>query len=204
MNKTLRKAIMKRSKIRNTFNKKRSSENWQNYKRQRNICSNILKSTKKIPFETLNINEITDNRKFWKTIKLFFTDKCKTGNNNILTEKNETLSDNKKISNTFNEYFTTITKDVTLRESTGNINFEYEESCKKIKEKFGNENFSFETVSKKDVLDLIKELPGNKVTVSNDIPVSVLKESVFACYEKLTDIFNKGPYIYDVHTERGW
>ena len=64
MSKTLLKAIMKRSKLRNTFNKKRSSENWRSYKRQRNICSNILKSTKKTFFETLNINEITDNRKY--------------------------------------------------------------------------------------------------------------------------------------------
>ena len=37
---------------------------------------------------------------------------------------------------------------------------------------------------------MIKALPGNKATVSNDIPVSVLKESVSAYYEKLTDIFN--------------
>ena len=66
MSKTLGKAIMKRSKLRNTFNKKRSSENWQNYKRQRNICSNVLKSTKTTFFGTLNINKITDNRKFWK------------------------------------------------------------------------------------------------------------------------------------------
>ena len=87
MSKTLRKAIMKRSKLRNTFNKKRSSENWQNYKRQRNICSNILKSTKKTFFEVLNINEITDKRKFWKTVKPFFTGKYKTTNNIILTEK---------------------------------------------------------------------------------------------------------------------
>ena len=87
MSKTLVKAIMKRSKLRNTFNKMRSSENWQNYKRQRNICSNILKSTKDKFFRTLNINEITDNRKFWKTVKFFFTDKCKTTNNIILTEK---------------------------------------------------------------------------------------------------------------------
>ena len=185
MSKTLRKAIMKRSKLRNTFNKKRSSENWQNYKRQRNICSNILKSTKKTFFETLNTNEITDNRKFWKTVKPFFTDKCKTTNNIILTEKNETLNDNKKISNIFNEYFTNITKGLNLRESIGNINFENEESCKKIKENFGKE-----TISKKDVLNLIEQLPGNKATVSNDIPVSVLKESVSAYYEKLTDIFN--------------
>ena len=90
----------------------------------------------------------------------------------------------------FNEYFKNITKGLNLRESTGNINFENEESCKKIKENFGNETFSFETISKKDVLNLIKQLPGNKATVSNDIPVSVLKESVSAYYEKLTDIFN--------------
>ena len=49
---------------------------------------------------------------------------------------------------------------------------------------------SFETVSKRDVLDLIKELPGNKDNVSNDISVSVIEESVSAYYEKLTDIFN--------------
>ena len=50
-------------------------------------------------------------------------------------------------------------------------------------------NFSFETVFKKDVLDLIWEVPGNKATVSYDILVSVLKESVSAYYEKLPDIF---------------
>ena len=64
MSRTLHKAIMKRSKLRNTLNKKRSSKNWQNYKWQRNICLNILKST--------------DNRKFWKTVELLLTDKCKT------------------------------------------------------------------------------------------------------------------------------
>ena len=43
LSKTLCKAKMKLSKLRNTFKKKRSSENWQNYERQRNILSNILK-----------------------------------------------------------------------------------------------------------------------------------------------------------------
>ena len=73
-----------------------------------------------------------------------------------------------------------------MRKSTVNINFENKESCKN----FGNKDFSFETVANKDVLNLIKELPGNKATVSNDIPVSALKGSVSAYYEKLTDIFN--------------
>ena len=43
MTKTLHKAIMKRSKLRNKFNEERSIENWSEYKRQRNLCSNILK-----------------------------------------------------------------------------------------------------------------------------------------------------------------
>ena len=65
----------------------------------------------------------------------------------------------------FLNIFTNITKGLNLRESTGNINFENEGSCKKIKENFDNETFSFETISKKDVLNLIKQLPGNKATV---------------------------------------
>ena len=70
-----------------------------------------------------------------------------------------------------------------MRESTGNINFENEERCKKMKENFGNKHLSFKTVSKKDVLNLIKERHRNKATVSNDIPISILRESISACYE---------------------
>ena len=81
-------------------------------------------------------------------MKSFFTDKCKSTNNIILTEKNEALNDNKKVSNTFNEYFANITKGLNLRESTGNMNFENQEGCKKVKENFGKETFSFESISK--------------------------------------------------------
>ena len=132
---------------------------------------------------------------FGKQFRFFIADKYKTIRNIILAEKNETLNNNKRISNTFKEYFTDITKSLYLRQSTGNINFGNEESCKKITENFGDENFSFETIFKKDVLKLIEQIPGNKATVPNDIPVSVLKESVSAYYEKLTDIFNNQAQI---------
>ena len=85
---------------------------------------------------------------------------------------------------------TNVTKGLNLCKSTENINFGNEESCKKIKENFGNEHLSFETLSKKDLLNLIKKLHRNKATLSNDIPVSVLRESISAYYEKLTDSFN--------------
>ena len=43
MTKTLRKAIMKRSKLRNKFNEEGNFENWSEYKRQRSLSSNLLK-----------------------------------------------------------------------------------------------------------------------------------------------------------------
>ena len=46
MTKTLRKGIMKRSKLRNKFNEQRNIENWSEYQRQRNLCSNLLSSPK--------------------------------------------------------------------------------------------------------------------------------------------------------------
>ena len=70
-----------------------------------------------------------------------------------------------------------------MRESTGNINFENEERCKKIKENFGNKYLSFKTVSEKDVLNLINERHRNKATVSNDISISIVRESISAGYE---------------------
>ena len=75
MTKTLCKAIMKRSKLRNEFNEDKNIENWSEYKRQRKFCSNLLKQSKKCHFDSLNVNDVTENKKFWKTIKPFLTEK---------------------------------------------------------------------------------------------------------------------------------
>ena len=59
MTKTLRKAIMKRSKLRNKFNEERNIGNWSEYKCQHNLCSNLLKQSKKRHFNILNVNDVT-------------------------------------------------------------------------------------------------------------------------------------------------
>ena len=47
MTKTLRKAIIHRSKFKNIYNKKRANDNWANYEKQRFSCVNLLRKTKK-------------------------------------------------------------------------------------------------------------------------------------------------------------
>ena len=75
MSKALRKAIMVRSKLKNKYNKNRTEENWDSYKKQRNFCVSLLRKTKKDYFNNLNIKNITDSKAFWKTIKPYFSDK---------------------------------------------------------------------------------------------------------------------------------
>ena len=57
---------MKRSKLKNLFNKNKNQENWCKYKTERNYRVNLLCKTKKQYYKNLDIKEVTDNKKFWK------------------------------------------------------------------------------------------------------------------------------------------
>ena len=87
MTKALRKAIVIRSRLKIAYLKTRNSKNWENYKNQRNFCTNLLKKSKSEYFRNLNIRDLNDNKKFWKRNKSFFSDKGLQTNNVILKEK---------------------------------------------------------------------------------------------------------------------
>ena len=75
MNKSVRKAIMVRTHFLNKFRKENSFINELTYKRQRNFYTKLIKKTKRNFYNNLNVNKITDNKSFWKTVKPSFTEK---------------------------------------------------------------------------------------------------------------------------------
>ena len=95
--KTLRKAIMHRCKFKNIYNKKRTNDNMANQKKQRNFCVNLLCKTKTDYFQNLNIRDLSDNRKFWKTIKPYFSNKGLNSNKLLLKEKGNLVSNEKQL-----------------------------------------------------------------------------------------------------------
>ena len=105
MTKSLRKAIMLRSRLKNNFNKQRSDENWDNYKKQRNFCVKLLRQTKEKYFSDINVKSISDNKKFWKTIKPFFSNKGLNTNNMMLVEDNEIVREEEIIANKYSSLF---------------------------------------------------------------------------------------------------
>ena len=64
MTKELSKAIMLRTKLRNQFLKTRTSEVKLKYNKQRNLCVSLLRKTKRNYYENLNLNDVSDKKKF--------------------------------------------------------------------------------------------------------------------------------------------
>ena len=105
MGKALRRAIMMRSRMKNLYLKNKTDLNWSNYKTQRNFCTNLLRKTKKEYFSKLDIIKISDSKKFWKTIKPFFSDKGLNCNKMMLSENDQIISDETTMADTMNKYF---------------------------------------------------------------------------------------------------
>ena len=53
--------------------------------------------------------DVVDNKKFWKTIKSFFSDKSNNFENISLIENGNLLTDDFEIAETFNKYFHIVT-----------------------------------------------------------------------------------------------
>ena len=104
-----------------------------------------------------------DNQTFWKTVKVYFSDKGSNSRQITLLENDTKLTDDKDTAKTMIFFFINITKNVNLKpykdSSLTNIegiasNFENQISIKKIKESFSNivsGDFNFQEVSREDV-----------------------------------------------------
>ena len=153
-------------------------------------------------FHNTDVKNVTDNKKFWKTITPKFSNKCKTANKFILVENGKILQDERATANTFSNYFTDVThflglrkKNIGLEKPLSKIveNFRISGSIIKIKEfQEAAENSSFfKVIGEEEVKNTIKDLPITKSVISGDIPTKILKLYAHIYSKKLEDIFNE-------------
>ena len=89
MHNEISKAIMTRTRLRNRFLKNRSNRNRDLFRQQRNSCLSLLRKSKKDYFSNLNEKQITDNKRFWKTVKPFLSNKVQSSERINLTDEND-------------------------------------------------------------------------------------------------------------------
>ena len=114
---------MHRSRLKNIYIHKRNDKNGENYQEQRNFCVDLHRKTKAEYFKNLNVKDLPDNRKFWKTITPYFSNKGINSNKLLLKEKGNLVSGEKELATIMNDFFINITKDLELKkDSKGKLN----------------------------------------------------------------------------------
>ena len=156
--KEMRKAIMLRSQLQNKMFKYNTIEAQTAFKRQRNYCNRLYKRERKNYYSNLNLNKITDNKKFWNTVKPLFGDKGGARDNIVLVEGNRIINEDAELAQTFNDFFDNAVKSLGITENEMLVNkidqtqgkvldaikmYESHPSILKIKEKVGLTNTFF-------------------------------------------------------------
>ena len=105
--KKLRKAIMKSSQLESIYRETLTEKSLKAYKKQKNYVSRLYKKERKTFFNSLNPSVVSDNRKFWKTVKLLFSSKGSYGNKIKLVENEEIIDDDTKVAEELHNFFKT-------------------------------------------------------------------------------------------------
>ena len=207
MTKELRKAIMQRTRLRDNYLKQRTEATKVAYNQQRNKYVGILKKSKRFYFESLGVKFVKDNKKFWKKIPPFFTDKIKSKEKITLVKIGEIISRNIEVTKTFQNFFNPIVKNSNIERDETHLSKSTQDnpvlactekfskhssvvSIKKHKETNSNK-FSFKYEDRKKFLTKIQKFNSRKASQQNDIPVKILKENSDICSYILHHNFNK-------------
>ena len=208
MDKELNQAIMVRSKLRNKYLKSKSETDKQRYNKQRNHCVKLLCLKKQKYYECFDISKITDNKTFWKTVSSLFSNKSYSTNSRItLFGNGEVLSEETKVADTFNEFFSSVVKESKIEKDDNLLTDDVEEtdpvlkaikkyknhsSILRIKSSFKHSKvFSFKYFNVKDVKREINNLNSKKATLKGDIPVKILKWNSDIIAPALTECYNQ-------------
>ena len=196
MTKELSREIMAMSRLRNKYLTDKTVENRLLYTQQRNKCVALLRNTKNNYYENLDEKEVTDNKKFWRTIKLYLSDMSVKCDKIHLNENENLIKGESETAEVLNNFFSNIIKKLKIPEyenlnsSIENIKdpdfrailkYKNHPSIIAINGKSKNAKFSFHEVNNEKIAKKIKEikklLNKNKASQKSDISIRIIKEN---------------------------
>ena len=206
MTKALRKAIMRRSQLEKSFYKHRTTEKKVLYKKHKNYCSRLYKRERKKYYNNININNLTDNRKFWNTVKPFLSEKGKPAGKIILTEKGQIVTEDEKVAETLQEYYEKAVQNLDINENYYLLSkTTTEDPVEKAIQKYDSHpsiiairesvkpdsEFQFSKVNLNDIEKEITALAPNKSIPFLSIHLQLLKDSVDISASFLLNVWNE-------------
>ena len=112
--KALREEHMLQTKLLKKYSRDRAEENFTAYKKQRKTCVNLLREGKYDYYRNINLANLSDNPKFWKTVKPLFSDKVQLNSSITLIEDGKMITKDSAIAEVFNNFFVNITENLGI------------------------------------------------------------------------------------------
>ena len=112
--KNLRKAMMTRSTLKNKSNKSGKTEDFEKYKKQRNLVFKINRKAKFDFYRSIEPRSIANDKTVWKAVKPMFSNRNPMGEKIVLIEDEVIISDDAMIAECFNSHFVNITDSLGL------------------------------------------------------------------------------------------
>ena len=208
--------ILKRSELETKYYKFKTLSNFKSFKKQKNFVSRLYKKERKKFYTNLDLNEITDNKKFWRTLKPFFSEKGKKQQKITLVKDNDIISEDAQVAETLNSFFENAVKSLNIKENeylinpTGNKDnpidnaiekFESHPSILKIKEMVTPVTFSFSEVMLSEVEQELQHLNPKKANTFQNIPPKHLKQTSDVCGPVLHNLVNESIRNHDFPSE---
>ena len=150
---------------------------------------------------------VTDNKKFWKNVKPFLSDKGKCSSKISLVEKDEIISSDTDVANSFSNFFDNAVKSLKINGYHTNdmdisayndpveiaiAKFQIHPSIKAIRDNISLEDqFEFSEIGLDEILKEIDKLDIKKKGTCNNIPTNKLKEVSDIIGPILSGIWNK-------------
>ena len=164
--------------------------------KQRNLCVSLLRKSKKDYFSYLKEKQITDSKRFWKTVKPFLSNKVQSSERINLTDENDSLVTNcGKVATELNSFFSSVVKNLNIPSYEGCdplsnnifrptliaiVKWRNHPSILTITSEHENTpKYSFNFALKEYVLEDIQMLDSSKAIQESDIPVKLIKENSF-------------------------
>ena len=206
--KELRRKIMKRTRLRNNFLKKKYDFSKALYNKQRNICVSLVRKSKREYYENIDVKCVQDNKK----VSPFFSNKIKSKEKIALVENAEIVTEDSKLVKIFNDFFSTVVDKLNIAINDDHISetsssdpvwasierFSKRPSILNIKKRMGNisPKFKFQYVDQNQISKEIQNLNSKKAMQQNDIPVKLLKENNDSFSYVIYHNFNNPIYEY--------
>ena len=105
---------MDRSRLRNKFLKTRPNEDKRAYSTQRNYCLTLVRKAKKYCYNSLDHENVTYNKTFWKSIKPLFSQKSSTHNKITLVKQDLILDKIDNVAEVLNNFLTNAVSNLNI------------------------------------------------------------------------------------------